>query len=83
MLKATIRMLLCLTILIMFTACQRNNEKIIVSVQDEGMTIRVDKSENGWKVLHYNHTFDVSGFSEAQRDSLKNSILDSLHLHGR
>ena len=59
---------------------QRSSTEVInSSVNDDGKTysIRIDGDING-KAVHYNRIFNVKGMSSAQKDALKERIMDSL-----
>ncbi len=60
-------------------AQQSQTETISSSVNDDGKTysIKIDGDMNG-RTVHYDRTFPVKGLSSAQKDALKERIMDSL-----
>ncbi|MBC8153902.1 MAG: hypothetical protein H7Z72_13415 [Bacteroidetes bacterium] len=74
---------LLLLLLTRFTAVAQSSEHSTLSTEinddDKTYSIKIDGDRNG-KPVHYNRTFSVAGMSAAQKESLKNRVLDSLGL---
>jgi len=75
--------LLITSLLLSIGACavaqQSQTETLSSSVNDDGKTysIKIEGDMNG-RTVHYDRTFTVKGMSAAQKDALKERIMDSL-----
>ena len=60
-------------------AQQSRTETLSSTINDDGKTyaIKIDGDMNG-RTVHYDRTFTVKGLSSAQKDALKDRIMDSL-----
>ncbi len=56
-----------------------SNLNTSINDDDKTYSIRIDGDRDG-KAIHFNQTFDVTGMSRAQKEIIKNRILDSLGL---
>ncbi|HEX8332328.1 MAG TPA: nuclear transport factor 2 family protein [Segetibacter sp.] len=67
-----------LIVISLSVTAQRNNQ-IIKSVDDNGKRLQLTlKVRNDTTSIHFEKTFEVSGMSEVQKQSLINNIIDSL-----
>ena len=76
-------LLACLLLSISFASHAQtsvhSNLSTEINDDDKTYSIRIDGDRNG-KAIHYNRTFSAAGMSKAQKESLKNRVLDSLSL---
>lgn len=64
-------------------AQQTSYRNVNTSINDNGkneLSIQILAEEADGKQLRYNRTFNVAGLTKAQKDALKNHVLDSLGL---
>jgi hypothetical protein len=72
--------LVSLSVAVAVISCSSHDTKITKSVQHHGndMNVQAHAVINGRKVYDYDKTFDVSGLSKQQKDSLYKHVTDSL-----
>ncbi|MBC8155480.1 MAG: hypothetical protein H7Z72_21540 [Bacteroidetes bacterium] len=77
------RLFAYLLLLSSFAAVAQSSEhstlRTEINDDDKTYSIKIDGDRNG-KPVHYNRTFRVAGMSAAQKEAMKNRVLDSLGL---